>query len=100
MANWKKKEKATYELIKELLPTLADIQWATGKYSSFDASNDKCLVEFKYRYGNYPYTLIEKMKYDSLKDYSAGRGVVYCVEREDGMVHLFNLNRLDKDNWD
>ena len=96
---WKSNEKKTYELVREVIPSLADIKWSKDKYSSFDAYNDVAIVEFKYRHQQWADTLIEKMKYENLKALNGGKLALYIVEAE-GKIYIFNLNRLHKEHHD
>ena len=97
---WKVKERATFELVKQKIVSMQDLEWAADDFSRYDASSHQVIAEFKYRYGNYPDTMIEKMKYDNLHRLAAGRAICYCVEREDGSIFLFNINHLDSIQWD
>ena len=39
------------------------------------------------------------MKYENLKAFCQGKVALYVVEVE-GMIYIFNLNRLHKEGWD
>ena len=97
---WKNNEKGMYDAVKSAVPSLNDIKWAEGNYSRFDAYNKLAICEFKYRKGKkWEDTLIEHDKYQAMKDLNGGRVCLYIVQTE-GIIYIFNLNKLVKEEWD
>lgn len=71
-----------------------------NQYSSYDAYNDKYLLEFKTRYKRYPSTQIEKIKLDKniIKANESGREFLYVVRDPSGL-YVFNISKLSKEGY-
>ncbi len=97
---WKDNERKMYDLVKECIPSLSDINWSKDKYARFDAYNGLAICEFKYRKGRqYADTMIEKEKWQAMKDLNNGRVCAYIVQSA-GKIYIFNLNKLAKEEYD
>ena len=69
MNEWELKEHKMYEYIRDNTEA-SDLKMSTDKYSKYDCSNDRMVIELKYRtskYGpsNYNSTVIERAKYST-----------------------------------
>ena len=105
MNEWELKEHKMYEYIRDNTEA-SDLKMSTDKYSKYDCSNDRMVIELKYRtskYGpsNYNSTVIERAKYSGLANtYNVTRKIpIYAVQAE-SKIYLFNLLQLARDKYD
>ena len=89
-------------LVAKKLKGLEDIVPAKGKYSYYDASSKKYVIEYKARRKYYDTTQIELDKYNRLLEEGddSYRQVLYVVFDGEKHMHFFNLTDLDEEGYD
>ena len=70
-------------------------------YSTYDAENDRYIVEIKSRTAEYDSWIIEKKKFDSniIKSVETGKTFVYLTEYQ-GKIMTWNIHKLVRKNYD
>jgi|TARA_R100000995_G_scaffold79729_1_gene50965 hypothetical protein len=86
--------------LNDIYPGL-DLQEHIDPYSTYDAENDRYIVEIKSRTAEYDSWIIEKKKFDSniIKSVETGKTFVYLSEYN-GKIMTWNIHRLVRKNYD
>ena len=95
----KAQEDQMIEDMRNFRGSLSDIK-ETASSTRYDAYNDLCIIECKARKTHYEDQLIERGKYDALRDFSSGRVALYAVYDPSGYIYVYNLNKLHKEEYD
>ena len=94
-----KNEERMLEILRENIPVLSDLKAANDQYSRYDAVNDKCYVELKYRHDqrDYDTAMIEKDKFNAITGFS--KNAVYVMWYK-GKMYVWNLTKLINQGYD
>ena len=86
--------------LNEIYPGL-DLVECSDKYSSYDAENQRYIVEVKSRDKQYKSWAIEKKKFDSniVKCIETGKAFVYLTEYN-GKIMTWNIHKLVRKDYD
>ncbi len=94
------KQKEIIDKLNEIYPGLNLVEVA-DRYSTYDAENNRYIVEVKSRDKQYRSWAIEKKKFDSniVKSVETGKMFVYLTEY-DGKIMTWNIHNLVRKGYD